>query len=399
MKEQRAQRLFRSLTHIGDDLIQEAQPVKPQRTLWLRWGAAAACLCLIAAGGLAALSGSEGTSQDAAETTTSRGSQSPLPYQHSNALPPPPPCDTGTAGSISQDACTFRYAHTRDFSRQRQQLEDEAVIPLMEGHPIFSCQARYAEDGSLACLQLSWSRRGERENYSELSILAGYWEVPEPEDCIGLETDQQGNLLEPKTTVTQRDGVSITTKGQEGREQTVTFQNDSGWYQIKASWNDSQAEVDALLDWLWAHPINFQRFPMAEGDDYTLSTLPEHPNAFSGLLPDFAAAGYTEEESHLSLRNGLPVRYEGFYRPAAEATQEVDAATSDAVIHWCLDTEADVYQLARSIGTLDTLTEAAVLAALAAEGQVTFTWDEACITVFSKDAPQVWALIATLQTS
>ena len=35
MKEQRAQRLFRSLTHIGDDLIQEAQPVKPQRTLWL----------------------------------------------------------------------------------------------------------------------------------------------------------------------------------------------------------------------------------------------------------------------------------------------------------------------------------------------------------------------------
>ena len=154
----------------SDDLIQEAQPVKPQRTLWLRWGAAAACLCLIAAGGLAALSGSEGTSQDAAETTTSRGSQSPLPYQHSNALPPPPPCDTGTAGSISQDACTFRYAHTRDFSRQRQQLEDEAVIPLMEGHPIFSCQARYAEDGSLACLQLSWSRRGERENYSELSI-------------------------------------------------------------------------------------------------------------------------------------------------------------------------------------------------------------------------------------
>ena len=77
----------------------------------------------------------------------------------------------------------------------------------------------------------------------------------------------------------------------------------------------------------------------------------------------------------------------------------MDAATSDAVIHWCLDTEADVYQLARSIGTLDTLTEAAVLEALAAEGQVTFTWDEACITVFSKDAPQVWALIATLQTS
>ena len=107
MKEQRAQRLFRSLTHIGDDLIQEAQPVKPQRTLWLRWGAAAACLCLIAAGGLAALSGSEGTSQDAAETTTSRGSQSPLPYQHSNACRRPRPVIQARPGVSARTLVPF----------------------------------------------------------------------------------------------------------------------------------------------------------------------------------------------------------------------------------------------------------------------------------------------------
>lgn len=395
MKKQRAQRLFQSLTGIGDDLILEAQPVKSHRVPWLRWGAAAACLCLIAAGSFAALSGSEGTSQDAVEASTTLGSQTPLPYQHSNALPPPPQ-DTGKASGTSQADCAPNYAHTRDFSRQRQQLEEEAVIPEMADHPLFTCQARYSEDGSLYCLQLTWSRRGELEDYSDLSILAGYWEIEEPEDCIALELDGQGNPLEPKVTVTQRDGISITTEGRQGQEQTVTFQNDSGWYQIRGSWNDDPADVDALLDWLWAHPIDFQRFPMEQGDEYTLSTLSQHPNAFSGYLPDFAAAGYTETEGSLSLRNGLPVRYEGYYLPAAEAARGEDAAADDA-IHWCLDTEADVYQLDRCIGSLEALTEEAVSEALEAEGQVSFTWDETCVTVFSKNAPPVWSLIAALQ--
>ena len=397
MKEQRAQRLFQSLTDISDDLILEAQPVKSRRTSWLRWGAVAACLCIIAAGGFAALSGSQGTSQDAVETTTAQGKQDPLPYQHSNALPAPPPCEAGKTQGPSQADCTLSFAHTRNFSRQRQQLEEEGVIPVMENHPLFSCQARYAEDGSLYCLQLTWSRRGSLEEYSDLTILAGYWAVSEPEDCIVQEVDPQGNLVEPKTTVTQREGIPITTEGREGQKQTVTFQNDSGWYQIRGSWNDAPAAVDALLDWLWDHPIDFQRFPMEAGDDYTLSTLVQHPDAFSGYLPDFAAAGYAESEGHLSLRNGLPVRYEGYYLPATDVARGEDAATDPNAIHWCLDTEADIYQLARCIGALEELTQDSVTEALAAEGQVSFTWDEACITVFSQDAPSVWALIATLQ--
>ncbi len=51
MNDNRKQ-LFDGITHVDEDLIEDAQtaPLKKRSSLWLRWGAMAACLCLVAAG-------------------------------------------------------------------------------------------------------------------------------------------------------------------------------------------------------------------------------------------------------------------------------------------------------------------------------------------------------------
>lgn len=59
MSENQAKKLFDSMTHIGDDLIEEAQSAAARKKppAWLRWSAAAACLCLMAVGIFAAAGG------------------------------------------------------------------------------------------------------------------------------------------------------------------------------------------------------------------------------------------------------------------------------------------------------------------------------------------------------
>lgn len=50
-------KLYDGITHIDDDLIEEAQsaPARRRKSPWAKWGAMAACLCLVAAGALALL--------------------------------------------------------------------------------------------------------------------------------------------------------------------------------------------------------------------------------------------------------------------------------------------------------------------------------------------------------
>ena len=49
-------KIYDGLTHIDDDLIEEAQtPLRRRKSPWVKWGAMAACLCLVAAGALALL--------------------------------------------------------------------------------------------------------------------------------------------------------------------------------------------------------------------------------------------------------------------------------------------------------------------------------------------------------
>lgn len=56
MSEKETKKLFSSITNIGDDIIENAQilPVKTQKSspVWKKWGAIAACLCLVVVGAI-----------------------------------------------------------------------------------------------------------------------------------------------------------------------------------------------------------------------------------------------------------------------------------------------------------------------------------------------------------
>lgn len=156
------------------------------------------------------------------------------------------------------------------------------------------------------------------DDYSDLKVTAGYQEVPALEDYIYVETDGEGNILEPAVTVTERDGVQIVAEGRENRNKSLTFETDSGWYRIEGSFNDGYAAVAELLDWVWKHPIDFARFPIEAGDAYDYVPLADCPDAFSEYLPDFAAFGFTELETHVTLKTVRPLHWKDTIQPKAE---------------------------------------------------------------------------------
>ena len=57
MSEHQAKKLFDSMSNISDELVEEACPVKSarQKNTWIKWCAAAACLCLVVGGIFAAI--------------------------------------------------------------------------------------------------------------------------------------------------------------------------------------------------------------------------------------------------------------------------------------------------------------------------------------------------------
>ena len=158
------------------------------------------------------------------------------------------------------------YVEEREFSDWRERLEADGAIPAIDSYPLFDCRVRYDVDGGISSVTMSWHRRGEMTDYSDLEILAGRQEVKRVEDSQAVECDENGDPIEPRVTVTERDGMRLVAEGAENREKSLTFENDSGWYRVSGSFNNSYESVVELLDWIWEHPLDFSLFSMEAGE-------------------------------------------------------------------------------------------------------------------------------------
>ena len=377
-----------ALNNLDEDLIAETDRLR-QRTesgkrRLIRWGAAAACLCAMLLGVWAALR--PGTSGNPVLTWNS-GFAAEDYFKYSGS-------DNGSVSSSADVDFEPPYAESRMFSDMREDLEAEGIIPVVETHPLFNCSAHYNKDGSLYSLDLNWHRSNlSGDDYSDLSITAGYQEVPQVMDCGSIEIDEKGNILEPSVTVTERDGIQIVTQGRLNQSKTMTFQNDTGWYQIRGSWNDGYESMVTLLDWLWEHPIDFDRFPVDAGDRY--DSLYENggftdiPKAFASYIPDFAALGYETEAQWLTLKNDEPMYFAGSYCSASVPS-----------LSWSVNAEPEYYDRERVVGDLGGLTYGLV-AEVRSQGQsIYFTWDRYVIAVYISDAgtaEDLWQVIESVQ--
>lgn len=385
------------MEHIDSNMIDEAETYKgtKKKNTRARWAAIAACFCLIVVGAVTLHTGNQ--------TNTMQSWRAGYSANHYFKF-----CDSGAAGSSSNTASiadsAIPYDQSRSFSDRRSELEANGTIPTIASHPLFTLAARYNKDGSVYCVELLWCRRSTDglEDYSDLKVVAGYEEIPFINDCIVIELDESGHVLEPAVTVTERNGVQIVARGREDAEKTLTFQTENGWYQISGSWNDSYDAVVELLDWFWEHPIDFTQFPMNAGDNYTDATLAEAPDAFREYLPDFSEFGFVEEAAYVSLKNGNPVHFEGHYVAHADAekvkNQEYDDIEGHTKMHWCILAEPDVYALEGNLGNINSLTREQVIHILENEdNKLKFMQDDLLTIVYPDNAEEAWTLIASLQ--
>ncbi len=249
----RGKELLDKLDGIDPAFIEAADaPVRKKPRTALKWAAAAACLAL------AALAVFVLRTPEAAPHNPQQWSADMAAADYFRF------CEAadGVQSAQSEAILPDDGLETRDFSDQRAALEAAGAIPVITDHPEVSFWAKYNEDGSLQYAELLWMRRDEQglEHYSDLRVRSGPEPVEIIQDCILIELDEDGNVIEPTVTVTERDGVSIVAEGHEGIEKTLTFQTEHGWYQISGSWNDDFESVVALLDWFWAHPIDYGTF-------------------------------------------------------------------------------------------------------------------------------------------
>jgi hypothetical protein len=401
----KSERLYAAIGAADDELLIRCEAdMKKPKTAWIKYGGLAACaaavlFCVWAIPGL--LNAPLDNNQDVTGRPILQWSKqfSAADYFKYNNI-------TDDGMTSSADIAVMPYAESRSFSDERAQLEATNVIPLMAEHPMFDCTVNYYVDGSIYSVVLSWYKRpiigSEKleDVYSDLSITAGYQEVEQISDCIFIELDDNGNIVQPAITVTERGGVQIVAEGNENRNKTITFQNESGWYQIAGSWNDSYEPMVLLLDWIWLHPIDFSRFPIEAGDHFTSVQHGQMPEAFEGYIPDFATFGFMEETNYLQLKNGAPYAYEGQFIAHAPEELVKDGTYYNiegwTIIHWGIFTNPEYYMLAESLGELDELTEEAVLSKFDSsrnQSSVSFTWDGIFITVYSNTAQELWDIL------
>lgn len=372
----RGEELLDRLELVDEKYVDEAERfrAKKQRR-WVRWTAAAACVCLLAAGAgliLRRLSAPGAGTLSAQESGEAASAQA---YFRDNR--------PGGEAEAKPALAEVPYSETRLFGSRRAELEEAGVLPRIDTHPLFELCARYLESGELHSVEIGWYRRNAEglADYSDLTVTAAPGEIE-------LLSDTVDARAESNVTVTEREGVQIVGRGVADTNKTLTWQTEAGWYQVSGSWNDSFEDVVSLLDWFWEHPLDFAQFPMEAGDTVRSVSLSERPDAFSELLPDFPSFALTLTDGFVVLKNGGPVHYEAHWSDG----------TNEDFLHWCVEAEPDVYELEGAAGALEELTQALVTDRIAAKGRISFLQAGCVVTVYSRAPQAVWALIESIRS-
>lgn len=387
----RGHELLETIENLNPAYIEAAaERPKTQKGSWLKWSAMAACLCLVVAGAVHMM-WPEVRSREVLQWSEGFPAEDYFKYSYGD--------DEAASSKLIADSET-EYAATRYFSDYRAQMEQNGVIPVMPDHPLYDCVVRYNEDGSIFSVTHAWHQRGDA--YSDLTMTIGYQEVKVIQDCIFIEVDENGNIVEPAVTVTERDGIKIVAEGSENRGKTITFQNDTAWYQIAGSWGDKYEPMVALLDWVWEHPVDFEMFAMEKGIEFTSVKLTDYPEAFAAQIPDFEALGYFLGEHYLQLRDGVPHAFEGHYYTGVTPEQVEDGSHFEmdgwTEIHWCIDAQPDYYDMQKCLGDISELTQGQVIEALTEGSNFSFMLDGVFIKVYCKDAAEAWKAVASLES-
>lgn len=153
----------------------------------------------------------------------------------------------------------YAWIEFTDFSCLREDLETDGILPVLESHEEFEITAVY-DEGKLSHVMIRWGHRGSLAEYSDLSVVIAPQEVEIPECYVVRCIDEEGNVIEPTVTITERDGVQIAGSIEANGARTLTFQTEEGWYRLEGSFNDDSKAVVELLDWFWEHPLDLGRF-------------------------------------------------------------------------------------------------------------------------------------------
>lgn len=389
--------LYDTIEGIDEKFIDEAETVsiKKKSSKWIQWGTIAACLCLVA--GVVAINSKEKT-EDANHILAWNPSFTANQYftysdQEANNI------------ETSESVIEPPYAESRYFSDKRSLFEDNNVIPLMDNQYDFTAKANYNSDGSLYSIELIWHQDSTYEQYSHLTVTVANEEVPRLLDCVEVEIDENGNIIEPGVTVTERDGVQIVAVGNENREKFVTFRNATGWYQITGSWNDSYESTIGLVDWFWDHPIEFSNFKMENGDIIVGSDLLEHPEAFSEYLPKLAEEGFVYDLSSIELKNGEPEYLEVHYlsNVTPEQVENGDYIVGEGGcerVHWCIDANPSKNAL-NGVTKIEDLSKDEIMSLktvdeVTTETKIRFIQGKCLVTIYTSDVESAWKLIETI---
>ena len=300
-----------SLEYLDADLIEEAGREAPgKRRRWIRWAAAAACLCLLVGGSLLL------RNRQAAPEGVQKWSPSMSAQDYFKD------CGTGEGRKRMSFSTLIMppYAAVLPLDGERERLETDAVLPTMEDHTGQDFKAYYNGDGSLYKVTFWWMLRpyDDTGGYSDLRLTAAPKELHEVSDVVVRKVDENGVEIPPNVTLTLRDGVTIRAEGGGPEHRTLTWQTEEGWYQLYGD-ADREEELVSLLDWFWAHPLALDRFRELASECFTCCTREEQPEAFRDQIPDFDALGYAAESELVYLASQYgdgerePVGFVGVY--------------------------------------------------------------------------------------